>query len=38
MDVYRKEIIGKLIEFAVKKYKSHKRVSDNIYNKLNIVK
>jgi len=34
MDVYRKGIIGKMAEFAVKKYKSHKRVPDSIYNEL----
>ncbi len=38
MDVYRKRITGKLAEFTVKKYKSHRRVPDNIYNELDIVK
>ena len=30
MDIYS----GKLAEFAVKKYKSHRRVPDNIYNEI----
>ena len=30
MDIYRKEITGKLAIFAEKKYKSHKRVSDDV--------
>jgi hypothetical protein len=34
MDIYRKGISGKLAEFAVKKYKSHRRVPDNIYNEI----
>ena len=34
MDIYRKGISGKLAEFAVKKYKSHHRVPDNIYNEI----
>ena len=34
MDIYRKGISGKLAEFAVKKYKSHCRVPDNIYNEI----
>jgi len=34
MDVYRKGITGKMAEFAVKKYKSHRRVPDSIYNEL----
>ena len=34
MDIYRKAISGKLAEFAVKKYKSHRRVPDNIYNEI----
>ena len=32
MDVYRKGLTGKLAEFAVKKYKSHRRVPNEIYN------
>ena len=34
MDAYRKGLTGKLAEFAVKKYKSHRRVLNNIYNEL----
>ena len=34
MDIYRKGISGKLAEFAVKKYKSHRRIPDNIYNEI----
>jgi len=34
MDVYRKGITGKMAEFVVKKYKSHRRVPDSIYNEL----
>ena len=34
MDIYRKGITGKLAEFAVKKYKSHRRVPDTIYNEI----
>ena len=33
MDIY---ITGKMAEFAVKKYKSHRRVPDNIYNELDL--
>jgi hypothetical protein len=36
MDIYRKGITGKLAEFAAKKYKSHRRVPDSIYNELNL--
>ena len=36
MDIYRKGITGKMAEFAVKKYKLHRRVSDNIYNGLDL--
>ena len=32
--IYRKGISGKLPEFAVKKYGSHRRVPDSVYNKL----
>ena len=31
MDIYRK---GKMAEFAAKKYKSHRRVPDTIYNEI----
>ncbi|EXX66663.1 hypothetical protein RirG_121640 [Rhizophagus irregularis DAOM 197198w] len=37
MDIYRKEIEGKLAEYAVKKYKSHRHVLDNILEELNKV-
>ena len=36
MNIYRKGITGKMAEFAVKKYKSHRRVPDNIYNELDL--
>ena len=36
MDIYRKGITGKMAEFAVKKYKSHRRVPNNIYNELDL--
>jgi len=36
MDIYRKGITGKVAEFAVKKYKSHRRVPDSIYNELDL--
>ena len=36
MDIYRKGITGKLAEFAAKKYKSHRRIPDSIYNELNL--
>ena len=36
MDIYKKGITGKLAEFAAKKYKSHRRVPDNIYNELEL--
>jgi hypothetical protein len=35
MDIYRKGITGKVAEYAVKKYKSHRRVPDTIYNEIN---
>jgi hypothetical protein len=35
MDIYRKGITGRMAEYAVKKYKSHRRVPDTIYNELN---
>ena len=34
MDIYRKGISEKLAEFAVKKYKPHRRIPDNIYNEI----
>jgi len=36
MDIYRKGITGKMAEFAAKKYKSHRRVPDSIYNELEL--
>ncbi len=36
MDIYRKGITGKMAEFAVKKYKSHRRVPNSIYNELDL--
>jgi len=38
MDIYRKGITGKIAEFAVKKYKSHRRVPDSIYKELDLIK
>jgi len=38
MDVYHKGIGEKLAEYAVKKYKSHRHVSDNILEELNKIK
>src|SRR6266545_5960693 len=38
MNVYHKGIGGKLAEYAVKKYKSHRRVPDNILEELNKIK
>ena len=35
MDAYRKGISGKLAEYAVKKYKSHRRIPDTILEELN---
>lgn len=35
MDLYRKGIDGKLVEYAVKKYKSHKRIPKGILEELN---
>ena len=34
MDVYRKGLTGKLVEYAVKKYKSHRRIPDYIFEEL----
>ena len=34
MNIYKKGITGKMAEFAVKKYKYHRHVPDNIYNKI----
>ena len=37
MNIYHKGIGGKLAEYAVKKYKSHRHVPDNILEELNKV-
>lgn len=34
MDIYRKGITGKVAEYAAKKYKSHRRVPDTIYDEI----
>jgi hypothetical protein len=34
MDIYRKGITGKVAEYAAKKYKSHRRVPDSIYDEI----
>jgi len=34
MDIYRKGITGKLAEFVVKKYRSHRRVPDEVYDEI----
>lgn len=36
MNIYRKGITGKLTVFAEKKYKSHRRISDNVLNQINL--
>ena len=35
MYLYRKGINGKLVEYAVKKYKSHRRIPDEVIEELN---
>ncbi|POG53581.1 hypothetical protein GLOIN_2v1792152 [Rhizophagus irregularis DAOM 181602=DAOM 197198] len=35
MDLYRKGIDGKLVEYAIKKYKSHRRISECVLEELN---
>ena len=35
VDAYRKGISGKLVEYAIKRYKSHRRIPDAILEKLN---
>ena len=35
MDIYRKDITGKMVKYVVKKYKSHCSIPDTIYNELN---
>lgn len=34
MDIYRKGLTGKLADFAAKKYRSHRRVPESIFNDL----
>jgi len=34
MDIYRKDLTGKIAEFVNKKYKTHRRVPDMIMMKL----
>lgn len=34
IDIYNKGVTGKLAEFAAKKYKSHRHVSDEVYNEI----
>ena len=36
MDIYRKGITGKLAVFAEKKYKSYRRVSDDMLNQITL--
>ena len=38
MDLYQKGISGKLAEYTVKKYRSHRRISDKIIEELNNIK
>jgi hypothetical protein len=38
MGLYQKGIGGKLAEYAVKKYRSHRRIPDEIIEELNQVK
>ena len=35
MNLYRKGLSGRLVEYAVKKYKSHRRIPDSIFEELN---
>ena len=35
MDLYRKGITGKLVEYAAKKYKSHRYIPDYVLAELN---
>ena len=35
MDLYRHRITGKLAEYAVKKYKSYRKIPENVLEKLN---
>ena len=38
MDTYKKDISGKLAEYTVKKYKSHRRIPDSVLEELNKIK
>ena len=38
MNLYQKGISGKLAEYAVKKYRSYRRISDKIIEELNNIK
>ena len=35
MDLYRYGITGKLAEYVVKKYKSHRKIPENVLEELN---
>jgi hypothetical protein len=35
MDLYKKGVEGKLVKYAVKKYKSHRRIPEGVLEKLN---
>jgi len=35
MDLYRKSLSKRLVKYTVKKYKSHQRISDSIFEELN---
>ena len=37
MDVYRKDLTGKAAEYSVKKYRSHRRVSNSIMMHINVI-
>ena len=34
MDLYRHGVTGKLAEYAAKKYKSHRRIPENVWEEL----
>ena len=38
MSLYQKGIGGKLAEYAVKKYRSHRRIPDEVIEELNQIK
>ncbi len=35
MNIYRKKISDKLAEYAIRKYKGHRRISDHVIEELN---